>query len=171
MPVGADDTGDRITDRHAVAHLRDRRIIVLAENLQRAVLILLRLRLERDIGGNGLSVPRKLLLARGIAKQAPGRHRPLAGPVDLRIGVEPGLDGQSPGALLVGIGSHLTLLHCNTLLRRPFRTSEMSCVSRDTGRLGLQAGRNYKVKLATKGTPRIIPCRDGRGRPAAALRW
>jgi hypothetical protein len=35
----------------------------------------------------------------------------------------------------------------------------------------LQAGRNYKLELATNGLPRIIPCLDGRGRPAAALRW
>jgi hypothetical protein len=33
MPVGANHAGDGIADRHAIAHLRDRRVIVLAEDL------------------------------------------------------------------------------------------------------------------------------------------
>ena len=118
MAVGADHAGDDVADRHAIAHLRDRRVVVLAEHLERAVLVLRCLRLERDIGCNGLRIPRKLLLARGVTKQAPGRHRPLAGPIDLRIGVKPGFDGQSPGPLLVGIGSHLILLHFHCNQRR-----------------------------------------------------
>ena len=69
MAVGADHAGDGVADAHAIAHLRDRPFVVLAEHLQRAVLVLRGLRLVRDVGGNVLRITRKLLLARGIAKQ------------------------------------------------------------------------------------------------------
>jgi hypothetical protein len=89
----------------------NRCVLVRAKNLQRAVLVLRRLRLAGDVAGNRLRIACKLFLARGIAKQAPSRHRPLAGTVDLGVRVEPSLNGQSPGALLVVIGSYLVLLH------------------------------------------------------------
>jgi hypothetical protein len=90
MSVRTDHAGHGVTDRHAIAHLRDRHLVVLSENLERTVLVLRGLRLDRDIGGNGLGIARKFLLARGIAKQAPGRHWPWTRTIDLRIGVEPG---------------------------------------------------------------------------------
>jgi len=45
MAIGADDAGDDVADRHAIAHLRNRRVVVLAEHLERAVLELGGLRL------------------------------------------------------------------------------------------------------------------------------
>src|SRR5439155_14253545 len=94
----------------------------------------------------------------------PRRHRPLAGPIDLRIGVASGFDGQSPGALLVGIGSHLILLHCNIPRSEGpsgLRQNPMSVATR-AGSV-LQAG-SREVHLAAKGIVRIASlCLDGRG--------
>src|SRR5882757_7616751 len=175
MPVSANHAGDRVADRHAIAHLRDRRLVVLTEDFQRAILVLRGLRLERDIGGNALRIARQLFLARGIAKQAPRRHRPLAGPVDLRIGVEPGLDGQSPGAFLVGIGSHLTLLHCTTSFRRPFRTPERPVsVATQAGWVCRQGGitRSNLPRMAYRGSfPALAAEGDPLPRYAGRLPW
>ncbi|CCE07269.1 hypothetical protein BRAS3843_2020030 [Bradyrhizobium sp. STM 3843] len=110
MAVGADHAGHGVADRHAIAHLRKRRVLVLAEHLQRAVLILGRLRPARHGVGERLRVTRKLLLAGGVVKRAPQRHRPLPGPVDLGIGIEAGFNRQLSRPLSVGIGSHLILL-------------------------------------------------------------
>ena len=110
MAVGADHAGDDVADRHAVAHLRDRGIVVLAEHLQRAVLVLRGLRRDGDISRNSLRLPRKMLLARGIAKRAPERHRALAGPIDPGVRVQARFESHGPGAVLIAIGSHLILL-------------------------------------------------------------
>src|SRR5262245_42776721 len=45
MAIGADDAGDDVADRHAIAHLRNRRVVVFAEHLERPVLELGSLRL------------------------------------------------------------------------------------------------------------------------------
>jgi uncharacterized protein (DUF849 family) len=68
-----------VADRHTIAHLRNRRVVVLAEHLERAVLELRGLRLfgcDRIRGVSGL--PRQMLFARSITERAPDRHRPLA---------------------------------------------------------------------------------------------
>jgi hypothetical protein len=54
-----------------------------------------------------LRFARQMLFARGVAKGAPGRNRALPRSVDFRIGVEPGFNGQGPGALLMGGSRHL----------------------------------------------------------------
>jgi hypothetical protein len=91
MTIRADHAGHGIAGRHAVAHLRNRGVVVLAENLEWVVLILRCLWLDCDIGRNRLGFPREMLLAGGIPERAPGRHRPLSRTIDLRSGVEPGL--------------------------------------------------------------------------------
>ena len=104
MAVGADHAGDDVADRHAVLHLRDRGRLVLAEDLQRAVLVLGGLRRNpRDVRTRRGCLTRQMLGARRIAERAPQRHGSLARTLDARIGVEPGRDGQGPRALLVGI--------------------------------------------------------------------
>jgi hypothetical protein len=70
MAIRADHAGHGVADRHAIAHLRDRGIVVPPEDLERAVLILRRLRLDRDVGGNGFRFARQMLLARGVAERA-----------------------------------------------------------------------------------------------------
>jgi hypothetical protein len=112
MTVRADHAGHGITDRHAIAHLRNRGVVMLPENLERAVLILRCLRLDCDIGRNGLRFPRQMLLAGGVTKRAPCRHGALTRPINLGIGIKSGLDSQSPGALFVSVRSHLILLRC-----------------------------------------------------------
>src|SRR5262249_19107057 len=87
MAIGGDD----VADRHAIAHLRNRRVVVLAEHLERPVLELGGLRLfgcDRIRGVSGL--PRQVLFARGVTERAPDRHRPLAWPLDSAVGVEAG---------------------------------------------------------------------------------
>src|SRR5207253_1121930 len=79
MTVRADHAGNRVANRHAVAHLRDRRAVMLAEHLEWAVLVLRRLRLDCDIRSDSLRFARELLLAGGIAERAPQRHRTLTG--------------------------------------------------------------------------------------------
>src|SRR5262249_34992273 len=115
MAIGADDAGDDVVDRHAIAHLRNRRVVVLAEHLERAVLELGGLRLfggHRNRGVSGL--PRQVLFARRVTARAPDRHRPLAWPHDSAIGVEAGFAGHFPRTLLVSIGSahSLALGYC-----------------------------------------------------------
>src|SRR5262249_40492083 len=91
MAIGAHDAGDDVADRHAIAHLRNRRVVGLAERLGGAVLELGGLRLfggDRIRGVNG--VPRQMLFARNITESAPDRHRPLAWPLDSAVGVEAG---------------------------------------------------------------------------------
>src|SRR5262249_37416682 len=46
MAIGAHDASDDVADRHAIAHLRNRRVVVLAEHLERAVL---------ELGASGFS--------------------------------------------------------------------------------------------------------------------
>jgi len=100
----ADHPGDDVADAHAVAHLRQRAFVVVAEHLQRAVLESRRLR--RQHGCNRRGFHRHLLLAGGVAERAPGRHRPLSWAVDLRVRVETRLDGKRSCAGLVWVGSH-----------------------------------------------------------------
>jgi hypothetical protein len=94
---------------------------MLPENLERTVLILRRLRLYCDIRGNGLCFSRQMLLAGGIAKRTPSRHGALTRPINLGIGIKPGLDSQSPGTLFVSVRSHWILLRC--LIRYGLETS------------------------------------------------
>src|SRR5262249_61190405 len=97
---------DDIADRHAIPHLRNRRVVVLAEHLERAVLELGGLRLfggDRFRGVSGL--PRQVLFARDVTERAPDRHRPLAWPLDSALGVEAGFASHFPRTLLVWIGS------------------------------------------------------------------
>ena len=115
MAIGADHAGDDVADRHAIAHLRNRRVVVLAEHLERAVLELGGLRLigcDRIRGVSGL--PRQMLFARGITERAPDRHRPLAWPLDSAVGVEACFASHFPRTLLVWIGSvhSLALGYC-----------------------------------------------------------
>jgi hypothetical protein len=115
MAIGADDAGDDVADRHAIAHLRNRRVVVLAEYLERAVLELRGLRLfgyDRIRGVRGL--PRQVLFARGITERAPDRHRPLAWSLDSAVGVEASFAGHFTRTLLVWIGSvhSLALGYC-----------------------------------------------------------
>src|SRR5262249_30800282 len=117
MAIGADHAGDDIADRHAIAHLRNRRLVVLAEHLERAVLELGGLRLfggDRIRGASGLL--RQVLFARGVTERAPDRHRPLAWPLDSAVGVEAGFAGHFTRTLLVWIGSahalHLAIAAC-----------------------------------------------------------
>src|ERR1700730_11996426 len=77
MTVGADHARNRVADGHAIAHLRDRGVVVRAENPERAVLVLRGLRLDRDIGGDSFRIPGELLPARGGAQRAPDPHRAL----------------------------------------------------------------------------------------------
>src|SRR5262249_48088904 len=117
MAIGADDAGDDVANRHAIAHLRNRRLVVLAEHLERAVLELGGLRLfgcDRIGGVSGL--PRQGLFARGVTERATDRHRPLAWPLDSAVGVEAGFASYFPRTLLVRIGSvhalHLAIAAC-----------------------------------------------------------
>ena len=104
MTVRADHAGDDVADRHAVAHLRNRGLVVLAENLERAVLEFRGLRRSRgDARGGVRGLTRHVLGARGIAKRAPDRHRALAGTIDPDVGIEAGGSRQRAGALLVGV--------------------------------------------------------------------
>src|SRR5262249_60256424 len=106
MAIGAHDAGDDVADRHAIAHLRSRGVVVLAEHLERAVLELGGLRLfgcDHIRGVSGL--PRQMLFARNITERAPDRHRPLAWPLDSALGVEAGFATHFPRPLLVGIRS------------------------------------------------------------------
>jgi hypothetical protein len=126
MAIGADNAGNDVADRHAIAHLRNRRVVVLAEHLERAVLELRGLRLfgwDRIRGVSGL--PCQVLFARGVTERAPDRHRPLAGPLDSAVGVEAGFASHFPRTLLVWIGSvhalHLAIAADATLRARRFR--------------------------------------------------
>jgi len=117
MAIGTDDAGDDVADRHAIAHLRNRRVVVLAEHLERPVLELGGLRLfggDRFRGVSGL--PRQVLFARGVTERAPGRHRPLAWPLDSAVGLEAGFASHFPRTLLVWIGPvhalHLAIAAC-----------------------------------------------------------
>src|SRR5262249_30844324 len=125
MAIGADDAGDDVADRHAIAHLRNRRVVVLAEHLERAVLELGGLRLfgcDRIRGVSGLQ--RQVLLASGGAQRDPARHRPLSWPPDFAVGTEAGFASHFPRTLLVWIGSvhalHLAITACR---RNPASTA------------------------------------------------
>src|SRR5262249_31270647 len=125
MAIGAHDAGDDVADRHAIAHLRNRRVVVLAEHLERAVLELGGLRLfggDRIRGVNG--VPRQMLFARNITESAPARHRRLPWPLVSAVGVEAGSASHFPRTLLVWIGSvhalHLAIAACR---RNPASTA------------------------------------------------
>src|SRR5262249_57062778 len=125
MAIGAHDAGDDVADRHAIAHLRNRRVVVLAEHLEWPVL---ELGCLRPFGGDrirGVSgLPRQMLFARGITERAPDRHRPLAWPLDSAVGVETGFASHFPRTLLVWIGSvhdlHLAIAACQ---RNPASTA------------------------------------------------
>ena len=70
MAVGADDARDHVADRHAVAHLRERRVLVLAEHRQRAVLVL------GACGGSATAacLAGHVLIAGRVAEAAPCGH-------------------------------------------------------------------------------------------------
>ncbi len=107
MAVGADHAGHDIADRHAVTHLLDGRRVVLAEHLQRRVLEALLLRTQhRNLRRGGIGLARELLLAGGVAIQAPGRLA--AAFADAGIRIDARGEAEFAGALLVGIGSS----HC-----------------------------------------------------------
>ena len=75
MAVGADHAGHDAADAHAIAHLRDRGFVVVAEYFKRAVLEFGLLRPHRR---NALrrfrSLPHQMFLPGGIAIGAPRRH-------------------------------------------------------------------------------------------------
>jgi hypothetical protein len=108
MAIGADDAGDDVADRHAITHLRNRRVVVLAEQLERAVLELGSLRLFGCDPIRGVrDLPRQVLFAGGITERAPDRHQPLAWPLDSAVGVQASFAGHFTCTLLVWIGSPL----------------------------------------------------------------
>jgi hypothetical protein len=76
MAIRADDARHDVPDRHAISHLRQRAVIVLAEHLQGRVLEFRRLGPHRrDAFGRRLSLSRKMLLPRRVSIGAPCRHR------------------------------------------------------------------------------------------------
>src|SRR5262245_9849715 len=83
MAVGTERAGDDVADAHAIAHLRDRAVVVRSEHFERTVLVLRRLRRQRD----RLRLLEEILLPRGIAEGAPGRHA--ASFADPRIRIDP----------------------------------------------------------------------------------
>jgi hypothetical protein len=103
VSVGADHAGNHVPDGHAVAHLGDRGLVVLAENLQRAVLKPRRLRQQFRCGRNGFL--RHMFSARRIAIRAPHRHGTLARLFEPAVGVKSRCSRQLAGALLIGVGS------------------------------------------------------------------
>jgi hypothetical protein len=109
VPIGTDHAGHDVADRHAIAHLRDGCFVVLAEDFERAILKFRCLRCySRNLGCRSRSLSRHVLGARRIAERAPGRHRPLAGPLDPGIRIEAGRARQFAGAVLIGVrASHL----------------------------------------------------------------
>jgi hypothetical protein len=104
MTVSADDAGDDITNQHAIAHLRDCRVVVLTEDLEGTVLELRNLRFFRRDRTRCVScLPRPMLFACCLAERTPNGHRPLTWPLDSAVGVEAGFAGQFPSASLVWI--------------------------------------------------------------------
>ena len=104
VSVRADDAGHDVAGRHAVAHLRDGCCIVLAEDGQRCVLILRRLRTQvGDLDRGALRFARQMLFARGIAIETP--RRLAAACADPRFRVDACGDTQFTRALLIGISS------------------------------------------------------------------
>ncbi len=74
MAVRADHAGHDIADRHAVAHLRDGRMLVLPKTCSGAFLKRSSCgRSMRDLRRGRIGLARKMLLAGGVAIQAPGR--------------------------------------------------------------------------------------------------
>src|SRR4051794_32412327 len=71
MTIRANHPGDDISDRHAVLHLRNGRIVMAAENLQWAALVLNGLRSDSDVSRDGFGFARQLLLACRVAERAP----------------------------------------------------------------------------------------------------
>src|SRR6201999_4599124 len=73
VAIRAQDAGDGVTDRHAIAHLRQRAVLMLAEHLDRAVLEPLFLRPKRrQFGGERGGLLGDMFFARRVAKAAPG---------------------------------------------------------------------------------------------------
>ena len=106
MAVGADHAGDHVADRHAVAHLRERAVVVLAEHFQRAVLVLRRLRRQFDAPPPPCT---SMLLPRRVAERAPRRHA--AAFADAIVRIEPGRDREFARTLFKFVGrSHAVLL-------------------------------------------------------------
>jgi hypothetical protein len=116
VAVRADDARGHIADRHAVAHLRERRFIMRAEHFEGAILMLRLLRTQRCyILGRERGFARKMLLPRGIAIGAPRRHRALAGPLDPALRIDAGFNLQFARAFLIGIcPAHYLLLTLDT---------------------------------------------------------
>ena len=101
MAIGANDAGNDIADHHAIAHLRNGRVIMLAEYLERGILEYRRLRLLRDLYSSGLRLALHVLGARCIAELAPRRHGALPRPLDAAIGINAGRRAKLAGALLI----------------------------------------------------------------------
>ena len=110
MAVGADHAGDGVADRHAVAHLGDRRLVMLAEHGQRAVPVLRVLRPQVDDLGRGRRLLARVVLGPGgVAERAPQRHAArAAGLLDAAVRIEAGGDRQLAAAefLLVRWAGH-----------------------------------------------------------------
>jgi hypothetical protein len=109
VTIRTDHTSDDVADRHAIAHLSDGCFVVLAEDLERAILKFRCLRRDsRNLCCRSRSLSRYVFGARRIAERAPCRHRPLAGPLDPGIRIEAGRARQFTGTGLIGVGtSHL----------------------------------------------------------------
>jgi hypothetical protein len=123
MAVRTDDAGHNIADAHAVAHLRNRSFVVLAEHLQRAVLKFRPLRLHRCNAGRGVRrLAHQMLLARGIAIGAPRRHRAHARALNAAVGIDSGGAAKLASSFLMRIrashGSPLLIFCCLTSAQR-----------------------------------------------------
>ena len=121
VTVGADHAGHGIADRHAVAHLGDRRGIVIADHGERTVPILRRLRPKVDDRRRGLlRLARVQLRARRVAEGAPRGHAAFAARLrHAAVGIDACRDGKLAGA---GLGRIGTAGH-GCLLRPGFNTA------------------------------------------------
>jgi hypothetical protein len=109
VPVGTDHAGDDVTDRHAVAHLRNRAYVVMFKDLERRILKpgLLRTKVC-DLGGHRLGFAGDIFLPRCIAIEAP---RGLATTFsDAGIRIDTGGLAQFSSSLLMWVGTHDYLL-------------------------------------------------------------
>ncbi len=126
VAVGADHAGDRVAHAHAGAHLRQRRLAVLAEDGERRVAVGSFLRRQFERG----RLRGEMFVARRLAELAPGRHaasaRFLARTGDAAVGIEAGRQGQFAGTGFVGIGATHgrppVSSKCGETLRRPSRS-------------------------------------------------
>src|SRR5262249_52321507 len=106
MSIGADDAGDGVADAHAIAHLRQRRLVMLTEHRERAVLKFGPLRLQRSDTGRGRrGLLQQMFLPGRIAIGAPSRHRAHARPFAAAVGIDPSRTAKLAGAFLIRVGA------------------------------------------------------------------